>query len=149
GGVFSVLSVAADQTTPANVGEPTEIKPAPPGPLKPGPNDGRIAFFTAALMKERHYLRQPFNAEISEKFYNRYFEELDPQKLVFTQQDINEFAIYSTNLDNMTLNLSRATADVTPAYKIFARYLERWEQRINFVTNQLNKAKFEFNNTDE
>ena len=144
-----MLPVCADETTTsaARSVDASETKAVRTGPPAPGRADSPIALATAYLMQKRHYLEQPLNDEVSEKFFHRYFEELDGQRLIFTQEDINEFASYSTNLDNLTFN-RRGQADTTPAYKIFARFLQRMEQRVNFVTNQLKTAKFEFN-TDE
>lgn len=149
-GVLTALAVRANEVAPSPAAGSTaasETKAVKAGPPSPGPADSAIALATAYLLQGRHYLQQRLNDEVSEKFFNRYFEELDNQRLIFTQEDLSEFASYSTNLDNLTFN-RRGQADTTPAYKIFARFLERMEQRVNFATNQLRTAKFEFN-TDE
>jgi carboxyl-terminal processing protease len=115
--------------------------------LAPGPNDGRIAYWTARLLQDHHYSQRRFDAEVSEQFFDRYFEALDPQHIHFLQSDVAEFDRYRTNLDTLTLTTNHV-ADTTPAYEIFSRFLERLEQRIHYSTNLLNGGKFEFN-TDE
>ncbi len=115
--------------------------------LAPGPGDPEIAYVTARLLEQNHFLQHPFNDEFSEKFLNRYIETLDPQKLHFTQADLDEFATYSTNLDNLTLAHRRA-ADTTPAYRIFNRFCERLEQRVAYAQELLKNEKFTFD-TDE
>lgn len=122
-------------------------KAAPAKPLSPGPDDGEIAFTTARALELYHYRQHRLNNEYSEKFFDRYIEMLDPQRLHFTQLDLREFASYRTNLDNLTL-LRPRKADTTPAYRIFNRFRERLEQRVAYANELLQTEKFVFD-TDE
>ena len=115
--------------------------------LVPGANDGRIAFVTARMLEQNHYLRHPLDDEFSEKFYVRYLETLDPMRMHFTQSDLAGFNSYRTNLDDLTVEHGRE-ADVSPAFKIFARFMERLSERTAYVEAMLKTNKFEFN-TDE
>lgn len=116
---------------------------------KPDAEDGQIAFWTAYLLKNYHYSHdeKPFDDKISSQFLDGYLEALDPQHMHFLQSDIAGFDRYRTNLDNMTLARSGA-ADVSPAFEIFGRYIERLRQRVLYVDELLKTEKFEFN-TDE
>lgn len=111
--------------------------------LKPGPDDGVIAFYTAALLKELHFSHLQFDDELSSHFLHRYFETLDPQHLHFLQSDIDEFSRYENRLDDMTLN-RRQEADTTPGYEIFDRFLMRLGQRADFARELLDKDEFDF-----
>ena len=51
--------------------------------VAPSAMDGRIAFITARMLEQNHYLRQPFDQAVSSKFLDRYLEALDPQHLHF------------------------------------------------------------------
>jgi carboxyl-terminal processing protease len=115
--------------------------------LAPGPNDARIAYVTARLLEEFHYSQQLLNPEISEKFFDGYLETLDPRRENFLQSDIAEFARYRTNLDTFTITTNGA-ADLTPAYDIYRRYLERIQQHADCVNELLQEDRFKFN-TDE
>ena len=115
--------------------------------LAPGPNDGRIAYVTARLLEQNHYLRHPLDDDFSEKFLDRYLETLDPQHIHFTEGDLAEFETYRTNLDNLTLTRN-GVADTTPAYKIFNRFRQRLDERVAYAQALLKTEKFEFN-TDE
>ncbi len=115
--------------------------------LKPRPEDGRIAYVTARMLEEAQYSHHPFDATISGEFLDRYLEALDPQHLFFLQSDLAAFEPYRTNLDHLTLT-RRGEGDTSPADKIFARFLERLEQRVAYVENALKRDKFKFN-TDE
>ena len=82
--------------------------------LAPGPNDARIAYWTARLLEDFHYSQQPLDAAMSEKFFDGYLDSLDPRRENFLQSDIDEFAHYRTNLDLFTLG-GHGRADLTPA----------------------------------
>lgn len=116
-------------------------------PLVPGPVDGQIAFVTARMLEQFHYLRQPFNTKVSGKFFDRYIDLFDPLHLHFTQGDLNEFASYRTNLDHLTINQHRV-ADTRPATVIFNRFVERLQQRVAYADELLQNEKFTFD-TDE
>jgi len=111
--------------------------------LAPGPSDAEIGYVTARLLEQHHFLQHSFDDNFSEKFFERYIETLDPQKLHFTQGDLDEFASYSTNLDNLTVGRRRA-ADTSPAYRIFNRFRERLEQRVSYAQELLKNEKFAF-----
>jgi carboxyl-terminal processing protease len=116
---------------------------APPK-LAPGPNDSRIAYVTARLLEEYHYSQHPLDQEVSEKFFDGYLDSLDPQHLFFLKSDIAEFAPYRTNLNTLTIN-NRGVADLTPAYRIFERFLERLKQRVAYEDKVLKRDRFSLN----
>ncbi|HLX94839.1 MAG TPA: carboxy terminal-processing peptidase [Verrucomicrobiae bacterium] len=109
--------------------------------LTPGPSDGRIAYVTARLLEEYHYSQHPLDEAVSEKFFDGYLDSLDPQHLYFLKSDIAEFAHYRTNLDTLTIN-NRGIADLTPAYQIYERFLERLNQRVAYEDKLLKHDRF-------
>ena len=115
-----------------------------PSQLAPGPNDSRIAYVTARLLEEYHYSQHPLEQEVSEKFFDGYLDSLDPQHLFFLKSDIAEFAPYRTNLNTLTIN-NRGVADLTPAYRIFERFLERLKQRVAYEDKVLKRDRFSLN----
>ncbi len=116
---------------------------APPR-LAPGPNDSRIAYVTARLLEEYHYSQHPLDQAVSEKFFDGYLDSLDPQHLYFLKTDIAEFAPYRTNLNTLTIN-NRGVADLTPAYRIFERFLDRLKQRVAYGDKELKRDRFSLN----
>jgi carboxyl-terminal processing protease len=118
-----------------------------PARLSPGPNDARIAYVTARLLDNYHYSQQPFDAEMSAKFYDGYLETLDPRRENFLQPDIEEFAHYRTNLDTLTVG-GRGVADLTPAFEIYQRFIERLQQHDAYVDELLKQDNFKFNGDD-
>jgi carboxyl-terminal processing protease len=115
--------------------------------LGPGPNDPRIAYVTARLLEEYHYSQQLLDADLSRKFFDGYLETLDQRHENLLQSDIAEFAHYQTNLDTLTIT-TNGVANLTPAFEIYQRYLERFQQHADYVNELLKEDKFKFN-TDE
>ena len=116
-------------------------------PVVPGAGDGRIAYITARMLEQNHYLHETFDASVSSKLLDRYLDTLDPQHMHFLKSDLAAFEPYRTNLDKLTLN-RRGAADVRPACDIFNLYMERLKQRIDYVDDLLKTENFTFN-TDE
>lgn len=110
----------------------------------PGGEDGKIAQTFALLLSKSHYTRHRFDDDISARFFDRYLEIWDPQKLFLLQSDYDEFAAWRTQLDDLTLR----HGDTTPAYDIFNRFLKRFDQCYALVMDELKNGKFTFD-TDE
>ena len=114
--------------------------------VSPGPNDGRIAYVTARLLDNYHYSQLPFDAEMSAKFFDGYLAMLDSRRENFLQSDIDSFAHWRTNLDKLTIG--GGTADLTPAFEIYQRFIERLQQHNDYVSDLLKEDKFKFTGSD-
>ena len=139
--------IAAGCVTTRKTPTPTTTAALAPARLKPGPNDGHIAYWTARFLEDYQYSQQPLDTELSRKFFDGYVESLDPRHENFLQSDLAEFAYYRTNLDALTLG-RKETADLTPAFAIYERFVERFQQHVAYVDELLQQDKFKFN-TDE
>ncbi len=115
--------------------------------LGPGPYDGRIAYVVARLLESFHYLQRPLDKDLSVKFYDGYIDTLDPRHDTFLQSDMDEFDHFRTNLDILTVGDDR-TADLSPAFDIFARFVERTKQHTQYVDQLLDEDHFKFNDDD-
>ncbi|HTJ00633.1 MAG TPA: carboxy terminal-processing peptidase [Dongiaceae bacterium] len=114
------------------------------GHLTPGPDDAPISQLVARVLQRFEYRQQPFDDTISSNFLYRYVSDLDPQHLHFLQSDLDEFAHYSSKLDDLTLRYG----DTSPAYEIFNRFLERLQQRTAYAKHLLQTEDFTFTNDD-
>lgn len=112
--------------------------------LEPGADDSRIAKTVGRFLQSTHYTRHKFDREIGQKMFDRYLDSLDPQKLYFLQSDLAEFDTTRNTLDDLTLRLG----DTTPAYDIFNRFLQRFDQSYALVINQLRAGKFDLTASD-
>jgi carboxyl-terminal processing protease len=119
-------------------------------PPSPGANsvsdadDPLIARLTAQIISQSHYLHKPIDEGVSSKLLDRYLDALDPLHFNFLQSDVQDFDKWRTRLG--TLLMERG--NTTPANKIFAVFLERFDQQVAYVNEQLKKEQFSFD-TDE
>jgi len=68
----------------------------------------------------RHYHGQEINDDLSRRYLDTYIEMLDPLKSYFLQADIDEFAQWQTQLDDLARR-----GDVEPGFVIFNRLRQR------------------------
>ena len=122
---------------------PLSLLPIRDGKIQPSSGAARIAFFTAQLLENYHYSQHPLDTELSQKFFDEYIDMLDGRHEHFLQSDLEEFSSYRTNLDKLTLGHGKS-ADLTPAYAIYTRFAERFQQHIAYVNELLAHEKFKF-----
>ncbi len=111
--------------------------------LTPERDDALIAKVTAYLLTQHHYLKKPFNAEVSSRFLDQYMDALDPAHMLFFQSDLSDFEIYRNSLDRRTKK-----GDTSPADMIFNRYLERIDQQATYVQALLKTNVFGFDTNE-
>lgn len=129
---------------PTNQAMLTDVLARPSKELTSARGNVNVARFIALLLEQQHYRQQSLDDSVSNKFLERYLEVLDNLHMHFLQIDIQQFGSYRTNLDELT----ERKGDVTPAYVIFSRFLQRVEQRVAFVADLLAHEKFEFKGDD-
>ncbi|MCW5559291.1 MAG: PDZ domain-containing protein, partial [Verrucomicrobiae bacterium] len=148
-GLWSVLLLRAAEplTPPAPASEPLLISSKYTNALVLSPlaTDGSIAQTFAMLLERSHYSRHKFDDEISARFFDRYLEVLDPQRLFFLESDLEEFSPLKTQLDDLIL---QHQGNPSPAYRIFNRFLKRFDQSYALVTELLRTNRFEFNDDE-
>jgi carboxyl-terminal processing protease len=105
---------------------------------KPDRQDKRIAELVVRYMKEGHLNKPEIDDELSRRLFKRFIKALDPAKLYFTKSDIDSFKSQETELDDQLLK-----GDVSFAYKVYARYLQRLEERQKLVEEYV-AAKHDF-----
>lgn len=115
------------------------VKPAP----GPGSNDAKVATLLGKILETSHYSQQKLDDAMSARFLDRYIETLDNQRIHFTDSDLAEFEIYRTRLDDLIRR-----GDVRPAHMIFGRFLERLQQRVDYVNELLKNETFDFTGDD-
>lgn len=111
---------------------------------KQDPTESNIARLVSKIMERTHYSQREFDDEVSEKFFDRYLEILDGQHLLLLQSDVDEFAKYRDELDDLT----KIAGNTKPAHLIFARMMERVDQRVAYVNELLKTEKFTFTGND-
>lgn len=95
----------------------------------------------AIMLQNTHFARLPFNAELSQRFLEDYLEDLDFQKLYFTQEDVDGFNTkYGDQLHSLLLN----GTSMTPAMEIYRIFEKRVEERVALAEKLLNGPEFDF-----
>ena len=100
---------------------------------------------TVELLRRHHYNRTRLDDALSAQMYDTYLKHLDPQRSLFTQQDIDAFSGNRLRLDDLLLQ-----GDLSVGFAMHKRQLQRLQDRLNFsidlVENQLDGFDF---NTDQ
>lgn len=110
-----------------------------------GSEEANVTRLTARLLEGSQFSHQRLDDELAAKFLDRYLDTLDGAHMLFLQSDVDEFSVLRPQLAELT----RQDGDTRPAHAIFARYLERLDQRVNYVTNLLQSEKFDFTGHDQ
>src|SRR5215831_19944154 len=86
----------------------------------------QVAITVGRLLEQGHYSRQKLDPEMSKRILATYLENLDYNKLFFTQEDIDQI----TRKYGTTLGDSILLGDLQPAKEIYSLYRVRVEDRI-------------------
>jgi carboxyl-terminal processing protease len=113
-------------------------------PLVEGPNDSNIVRLTSEILRRQHFLKLPFDRDLSSKFLERFLDAMDPQHIFFIQTDLDEFEQYRHQLHVLTLE----KGDTSVAREIFLRFRERLEQQHDYVFDLLKANSFRFDGDD-
>ena len=99
------------------------------GPLAAKPHHATVMSLVVNYLEGQHYLGQPLDDTMSEKWLEKYLESLDYGHVVFLQTDVDDFrARYGTTLDDRAKGDGEAMA---PAYEIYNLYLDRVNARLD------------------
>ena len=101
---------------------------APPAVVKAGTNDRYIAVAVRRQLENEHFLRKPIDDEIARRWFSSFLEALDPMKVYFLQSDVDSFTQKRESLDDLVKK-----GDVTFAYDVLTRFLQRVDQRLPLI----------------
>jgi carboxyl-terminal processing protease len=102
-----------------------------------------VAKRVSDLFSRSHYKFIPLNDALSEKVFDRYIDQLDYNKSIFTQADIDNLKQYKDIFDD---NLMKG--QLSPAYKIYQLNLTRRYQRYSYALALLD-TKMDFSKDEE
>ena len=94
------------------------------------PGDETTTKLVCNMIQKFHISQRPIDDKISEKLLERFLKNLDPQKLYFTQPDIDESSKYKFNLDDLL-----KAGNTQFAYDVWDMYLQRLDRQIEVVWN--------------
>lgn len=87
--------------------------------------DRQIIRNIAQIMNNEHFSKHPLDDEISKRAFNQFITSLDPMKLYFLQEDIDEFMRSETQLDEFA-----KVGNMEFAREVFLKFLNRVDTRL-------------------
>ncbi|MGI9471124.1 MAG: carboxy terminal-processing peptidase [Rubripirellula sp.] len=137
-GCCSALILVSLSPQPVQAQEVAIAAQAPIELAKPSDRDRLVAKLIARLMPKNHISASGLDDTISERALDLFTNSLDPLKLYFYQSDIDEFDKNSADIDDMV-----SKGDLSLAYKIFGRFIQRVEERVS-TAQELLDGDFDF-----
>jgi carboxyl-terminal processing protease len=133
-----IMAVGAGWMAVAQQAAPVAAEAVSPGAPAPGPNDRQITLAVRSYLEREHFLRRPIDDEIAHRWFDIFIESLDPMKVYFLQSDINTFRQKRDLLDDLVKR-----GDVSFAYEVFDRFLQRVDSRLPLI-DRLLKTPLDF-----
>lgn len=131
--VISTHFATAQPNTPATAKAPLLVTE-----FRPQPQQIQAANMTAEFLTRFHYKATPLDDEMSEKIFDRYLKSLDPDHVFFLQNDIDQFSVVRTKLDDAILN-----QDLSMPFAMFNLYQKRFKERLTYARELLD-SDFDF-----
>ena len=100
--------------------------------LSPTQDQSMEARLVAGLLTQYHYKKTPINDDLSIVIYDEYVSSLDANKHYFLKEDLEGFQKYRDRLDDHI-----KLGYLLPPYEIFNVFRERFNERMNFIENEL------------
>src|SRR5690242_19036291 len=107
-------------------------------PLQATSEEAEAAQLSARFLTRFHYDAQPLDDAMSARIYAKYLDQLDGEKVFFTQEDLAKFAPLKTKFDDAIWN-----KDLSGPFSIFNLYVKRATERMHYALGLLDKG-FDF-----
>ena len=85
-----------------------------------------------SYLEREHFTRRPIDDEIARRWFGIFLEALDPMKVYFLQSDVDAFMQKRDSLDDLVKR-----GDVSFAYEVYNRFLERVDARLPLIEKLL------------
>ena len=112
-------------------------------PVGPTDDDHNVTKAVVQLLRTQHMSKHPLDNEIAHCFLDRYLKMLDPMKLYFLQQDVDNFKMRQDDLDELTRK-----GDVSFAYQVFNVFLQRVDECVK-LGDEILKGNLDFTVDEE
>jgi carboxyl-terminal processing protease len=105
-------------------------------PVGPRTEDRQITLGVRNLLLKEHLTRHPLDKEMAGRWMKTFLKALDPMKVYFYQSDVNEFTKHQDDLVKMF-----EKNDISFAYVVFQRFLQRVDERVKMVDELLSQPQ--------
>ena len=114
--------------------------PETAAPLSPTTEQRYTTRLATRFLTSYHYQGKELDDELSERVFDQYLRLLDPNRMYFMAGDIEQLDRHRLRLDD-----ALRTAEIEPAFEIFALYQRRVAQRIEYAKARLEgDSEFDF-----
>lgn len=107
--------------------------------LQPRNYDGRIAQRFGDMLPKSHVLQQRFDDEMSQRAWTNLVTFYDFDHSVFLKSDLDKLSVREKKLDDEIRK-----GDASFGYDVYDLYVRRLQERIDFATNLLVNAEWDF-----
>lgn len=108
--------------------------------LRSKPVYGKEAKVITYILDNNHYRKINLNDSLSSVILDEYVKSLDNNKSYFTTADLQAFEKYRDKMDDLIRN-----ENIEVAYLVYNAFKKRFDERMNYVMNQLVSEKFDYN----
>ena len=114
-------------------------------PVEPTSDQARANILIARQLQFGHFKDQDIDDELASQTLDAYLNQLDSQRLYFTQDDIEAFDQFRDSLKR-----SLTSGKLEPAFRIYNRYQQRTIERLEQVLSLINEGvdRLEFDSDD-
>ncbi|MGK0375090.1 MAG: carboxyl-terminal processing protease [Arenicella sp.] len=126
----------------ANTSALADVTRVPDAELTMNKNLSYDLHSTLYWLRFGHYSPKDLDDEYSSRIFDSYIKVLDPNKVYFTQVDMDGFEKYRSKLDDLIKK-----RDVEVAFDIFKLYRQRLDQRTDYILDLID-SDFDFDQTE-
>ncbi len=116
---------------------------AAPGAVEPRSYYGNIARRLGDMLPKYHVLQQRLNDEISQRAWTNLVTFYDFDHSVFLKSDLERLSAHEKTIDDEI-----RAGDVSFGFDVYSLYVERLHERVNFATNLLASAEWDFSTNE-
>lgn len=106
--------------------------------------EANITRLTANILARSQFAHHPLDKDLAGRFLERYLDSLDGNRSLFLQTDVQAFTAAAPNLVQAIV----LAGDTQLSQVIWKKYLERLEQRTQYIGQLLAKPDFKFDGQD-
>ncbi|QJD57634.1 carboxy terminal-processing peptidase [Pseudomonas sp. gcc21] len=90
---------------------------------------------TVELLRRHHYNKIELNDALSSEIFDTYLKQLDPQRSLFTAEDVQAFEKHRVNLDDLLLS-----GDLSVGFDIHRTQIQRANERVIYALSLLHQG---------
>jgi carboxyl-terminal processing protease len=133
--LLPVLMLSFQPDSPSG-GAPLHLAPtsSPSDDLKPSVSQEKVESLVAKLLTTYHYRKVRLNDSLSSVVWDNYLKEVDNSKTYLLASDVASLEKYRYQIDDALVN-----GDLTAAYDLYNIFRKRYQERSDFIKEQLKK----------